>query len=154
MFSKEQKAELTERFWAGLKKESKNTLGKRHSWVLQNTGIKGIQLKFEVSRDAALVVLQCYASSAEKREWTYDILQQYHRVIADVAEEKPIWDKEGELLELKGMPSVYYKLDNVDYLQEKYWQEIYQFFIDYMFRLEKAFLEIKDVLKIEIKELR
>ncbi len=154
MFSKEQRAELTERFWAGLKKESKDILGKRHSWILQNTGIKGIQLKFEVSRDTALVILQCYASSIEKREWTYDILQQYHRVIADIAEEKPIWDKNGELAELNGMPSVYYKLDDIDYLQEKHWQKIYQFFINYMFRLEKAFLEIKDVLKAEIKELR
>ncbi len=155
MFSKEQKAELTERFWAGLKYETKQTLGKRYSWVLQNTGIKGIQLKFEVSRERALVILQCYASSAEKREWTYDILQQYHRVIADVAEEKPIWDKQGEeVAELEGMPSVYYKLENVDYLQEKYWKEIYEFFIDKMHRLEQAFLEIKDVFKVEIKELR
>ncbi len=154
MFSKEQKAELTERFWGGLKYETKQALGKRHTWVLQNTGIKGLQLKFEVGRSSALVVLQCYASSREKREWFFDILQQYHRVIADVAEEVPTWDKYGELQELGGMPSVYYKLKNVDYLQEKYWQEIYSFFIDYMYRLEQAFLEIKDVLKVEMKELR
>ncbi len=154
MFSKEEKAALTQRFWDGLKKESKNALGKRHAWILQNTGIKGIQLKFEVSRKSALVVLQCYASSEEKREWTYDILQQYHRVIADIAEKKPTWDKAGDVPELQGMPSVYYKLDGVDYLQEKHWQAIYEFFIDAMYRMEQAFLEIKDVLKVEIKELR
>ncbi len=154
MFSKQQKAELTERFWAELKRKSKQTLGKRHSWVLQNTGIKGIQLKFELSRKSALVILQCYASSREKREWLYDILKQYHRIIADQAEEVPIWDKIGELEELGGMPSLYYKLDNVDYLQEKDWEEIHVFFINYMHRLERAFLEIKDVLKVEIKELQ
>lgn len=154
MFSKEEKTALTERFWAELKRKSKQKIGKRHSWVLQNTGIKGIQLKFEVSRSAAFVLLQCYASSVEKREWIYDILQQYHIVIADIAELMPTWDKHGQLLELDGMPSVYYKLDEVDYLQEKYWDSIHHFFIQRMTLLEKAFLEIKDVLKAEIKELQ
>lgn len=154
MFSKEQKAELTERFWTELKYKSKQKLGKRHTWILKNTGIKGIQLKFELSRKTALVILQCYASSKEKREWLYDILQQYHRVIADLVEEVPTWDKEGTLEELQGMPCLYYKLDNVDYLQEKDWEAIHSFFIDYMYRLEQAFLEIKDVLKVEIKELQ
>ncbi|PVX51908.1 uncharacterized protein DUF4268 [Balneicella halophila] len=154
MFSKEEKALITEQFWQQLKYKSKRAFGKRHSWVLKNTGIRGIQLKFEISRDVALVVLQCYSSSLEKREWIYDILQQYHRVIADIAEEPPVWDKYGALEELSGMPSVYYKLDNVDYLQQKYWDEIHNFFIVYMTKLENAFLEIKDVLKVEIKELQ
>lgn len=154
MFSKEQKAALTERFWAEMKYKSKQAFGKRHSWVLQNTGIKGLQLKFELSRSTALVVLQCHSSSVEKREWIFDILQQYHRVVADVATEAPFWDKQGSLPELKGMPSVYYKLEDVDYLQEKYWEAIHTFLIRYMQLLEEAFLEIKDVLKVEIKELQ
>lgn len=154
MFSKEEKAIITEQFWQGLKYKSKKELGKRHSWVLKNTGIKGIQLKFELTRTSALVILQCHASSLEKREWIYDILQQYYRVIADVAVETPTWDKEGETEGLGGMPSVYYKLDDVDYLQEKYWDTIHHFFIKYMVLLENAFLEIKDVLKVEIKELQ
>lgn len=154
MFSKEEKAALTERFWTTFKYKSKQKFGKRHSWVLQNTGIKGIQLKFEQSRSMALVVLQCHSPSAEKREWIYDILQQYHRVVADVATESPIWDKKANLPELGGMPSVYYKLEDVDYLQEKHWETIHEFFIQHMKQLEEAFLEIKDVLKAEIKELQ
>lgn len=154
MFSKEEKAALTEKFWLELKHKSKQTFGKKHTWVLQNTGIKGLQLKFELSRSAAFVILQCHSSSAEKREWIYDILQQYHRVIADIATETPIWDKEGACEELADMPSVYYKLEDVDYLQEKYWDTIQDFFVKHMKQLEDAFLEIKDVLKAEIKELQ
>lgn len=154
MFSKEQKAALVDEFWNELRYKSKQKYGKRHAWVLKHTGIKGVQLKFEVSRNTALVLLQCHASSTEKREWIYDILQQYYRVIADVAEEPPVWDKLGALVELEGMPSVYYSLDNVDYLQKKYWDEIHTFFIEYMKKLENAFLEIKDVLKVEIRELQ
>lgn len=154
MFSKEQKAALTEQFWAVFKYKCKQQFGNRHRWVLQNTGIKGMQLKFELSRSAVLVVLQSHSSSKEKREWIYDILQQYHRVVADTAGEMPNWDKEGSLPELAGMPSVYYKLENVDYLQEKYWEQIHTFFMEHMKMLEDAFLEIKDVLKVEIKELQ
>lgn len=154
MYSKEERVILTEQFWATFKYKSKQKFGKRHSWLLQNTGIKGIQLKFELSRSRALVILQCHSSSVEKREWMYDILQQYYRVVADVAIEPPFWDKEACLPELDGMPSVYYRLEGVDYLQEKYWEEIHGFFIKYMKQLEEAFLEIKDVLKVEIKELQ
>lgn len=154
MFSKEEKAALTEDFWAAFKYKCRQKFGKRHSWVLQNTGIKGMQLKFELSRSTALVVLQCHSPSAEKREWIYDILQQYHRVVAAAAEEVPTWDKNGDLPELSGMPSVYYKLDGVDYLQKKHWDSIHEFLAKYMRHLEAAFLEIKDVLKAEIKELQ
>lgn len=153
MFSKEDRIALTEEFWAELKQKSKQRYGKRHSWVLQKTGIKGIQLKFEIERDEALVVLQCHSPSKDRREWLYDILKQYYRVIADIAGEAPIWDKEGDLETLQNMPSAYYRLEKVDYLQRKYWEEIHEFFIVYMKKMEDAYLEIKDVLKNEIKDL-
>lgn len=153
MFSKAEKQILTEEFWASFKFKCKQTFGNRHSWVLHRTGIKGLQLKFDLNRNNALVLLQCYGLSSENRALLYDILYQYHIVIADTLEASPTWDKDGTLDGLEGLPSVYFKLENVDYLQKKYWDEIHTFFMDKMKRMENAFLEIKDVLKVEAKAL-
>lgn len=153
MFSKEEKQQLVTTFWADFKTKSKQKYGNRHTWILKRTGVKGVQLKFHLDRNKALVLLQCYGLSLENKQMLFDILAQYHIVIAEIAGEKPIWDREGEFDGLEKQPSVYYVLEGVDYLQQKDWDEIHSFFMDRMKRMENAFLEIKDVLKVEAKAL-
>lgn len=153
MFSKEEKQALIEEFWASLKMKSKQKFGKRYSWILNKTGIKGLQLKFDLNRNSASVLLQCYGIAPEKRTILYDIVAQYHIVMENILEDSPIWDRVGALKEQKGLPSIYFKIEGVDYLQKRYWDEIHSFLIDKMKQMEDAFLEIKDVLKAETKIL-
>ncbi len=154
MYSKDEVKELKAEFWQAFKKASKKHRGNSQKWVMQNTGIKGLQLKIELERNRAAVLLHLHGSR-ENRELLFEILEQYRKMLSGIwIDEEPIWEKRCKLEGYSDSAAIYFqKKEDFDLYDQKQWATILQFLIEKMDQLEKAFLEVKEVVKTEFKEL-
>jgi hypothetical protein len=146
MFSREESRQLRELFWTSYGKSFPR------KWLLYNTKIKDVSLKFQADRKTALVCIDI------EIEDEYDRLEQFEK-----------FESLKTILETEYLPEVIF--DDDYYLeksqkticriyvlhQEKFsihnkntWRAAYEFFNKNMDLLESFFLEFKDF--IEIKE--
>ncbi|QIA08281.1 DUF4268 domain-containing protein [Draconibacterium halophilum] len=125
---------------------------RKRKWVLHKTKIKGVALRFDVSREDALVILELGNKNENKRLKAYEFLEKYKPVIEDGFENGLEWEfyyeREDSAAEVC---RIYTKLKGVDFHRQNQWPEIYNFFIENMLKLERNFLEIRDILQEELK---
>ena len=70
MYSKDEVRDLKKRFWDGLSAyaESYDELkNRRHKFMLHNTRLKGVTMKFDATRDGAYVILEIDHRSEEQQ---------------------------------------------------------------------------------------
>jgi len=151
MYSKEELKNLKKNFWASLKLKSKLKAG-RGKWLLNNTKVNGLVFRFDVNRKDAKVILELQHKSENRRLKMYEILEKYKVILEDGFEKGLIWDYFYER-EDNGhqVCRIYTQLDNVDFHRQNQWEEIHDFFIENMARLEDNFLEVKDILVEEMR---
>ena len=155
MYSKDEIKKLHLSFWElfGKRCEVHPKLRyRKRKWMLHRTKIKGVALRFDVSRKDAKVILELSNRSENLRLKAYDFLEKYKVVLEDGFDEGLIWEFFHEREDSgKEICRVYTKLDNVDFHRQNQWPDIFNFYIDNMLKLEKNFLEIKDLLNEVLK---
>ena len=117
---------------------------------MYDTGLSGIDLKFEVTRQEAMVMIEINIREEARRLQAFETMQKYRKLIEDGFAEPLIWDfsvvREGG----QEVCRVYTSLSNVDFHRQNQWPDIFNFFIDNMLILENNFMEIKDGIKAEL----
>src|SRR5690554_8152067 len=79
MFNKEEAKQLRLEFWQRLNNRTRRLpgqKGRKKFWMFENTGIKGLDLRFDVDREKARVALEINHSSEERRLRLFDKLQE------------------------------------------------------------------------------
>jgi hypothetical protein len=149
MYSKEEAKQLRLEFWQKLGNRTRRLPGqkgrKRH-WILDNTGIKGLDLRFDVSCEKIIVALEINIKNEEKRLALYEKLEAAKGLFEEQFGESLTWDFAYAKNNGRGVCRVYVQQSGDMYVRET-WSEIFTFMIDRMMRMEKAFLEVKDYLK-------
>ncbi len=156
MFSKEQTQQLRETFWTnfGLWCENQPALlHRKPMWMLYNTKIRHVQLKFDATRKHADVILEVNHKNEELRLDVYEIIEKYRNILESGLEGVLIWDFLYTLDDGKPVARAYCRLHNVDYLQEKYHEAIFTFFMNHMLLLETNFMDIAEFVKEEIERM-
>jgi len=156
MYSKEEAKKLRLEFWEqfGRRCEAHPLLRhKSKKWLLHRTKIKGVALRFEVGRKNAMVMLELNHKNEDKRLKAYEILEKYKPVIEEGFFESLIWEfyhqrEDGG----QEVCRIFTELENVDLHRQKCWPDIFNFFIENMVTLEENFLQIRDMLKEELRE--
>ncbi len=153
MYSKDETKLLRKEFWIVFARRCEIVPELRHKkrkWVLYDTGLNGIDLKFEVTRQEALVMVEINIRQENRRLEAFETMQKYRKLLEDGFAESLIWDfyviREGG----QEVCRIYTSLPNVDFHRQNQWPDIFNFFIDNMLILENNFMEIRDGLEAEL----
>jgi len=149
MFSKEEAKELRQLFWHKLENRTRRIpgqKGKKIKWIFDETSIKGLDLRFDINRERAIVAMEVNHRSEERRLQLYEKLEACKSIIESEFENPLKWDYVYTKTEGKEVCRVYDELIPADLYQQDQWPVVMKFMIDRMIRMEKAFLEIKDFL--------
>ena len=95
MYTKEEIKELKKEFWEGFGTYCSQipALKKRKSkFMLYNTKMKGVELKFDATREGAFVILEINHSDAARRFELYEQFEQYKVLMEKNFPDGLIWD--------------------------------------------------------------
>lgn len=153
MYSKEETTQLRKQFWLSFDEYSKPYLPKNGKWMTYNTGIKDMNLKFDVSRNYARVLL---AVENKNEDLRFDIFCKLHEcelVLENYLGADWIWDETFTLENGKNVCALYKQINGVDMLQKECWDKMHKFLAEEMQKLEKAITEIRPFFEDYVKNL-
>lgn len=155
MYSKEELRLLKVEFWQLFDKRCSihpDLKSRKRKWMLHKTKIKSVALRFDVSRKDALVILELSNKNENKRLKAYEFLEKYKPIIEDGFKTGLQWEFYHERIDSGSeVCRIYTQLNGVDFHRQNQWPLIYDFFIENMLKLERNFLEIRELLRDELK---
>jgi len=130
----------------GLKK-FENISAIKEAWIGRGSGIGGVSYQFGISRSYARVLISIAKGSKEINDKIFNELYKKKDEIEKVFGERLEWHNKEE----NNTSCIYFeKTDNADYFKREYWEEMMDFMIDGMIKLEKAFEKpIEELKKIK-----
>ena len=145
MFSKEESRQLRQLFWTSFGKSFPR------KWILYNTKIKDLALKFHADRKTALACLDITHDDPELRQLYFEKLESLKAILS--SEEflpEIIYDNDYYLEEsYKTVSRIYVKHTmKFSIHNQNTWKDAYLFFNKKMDALERFFLEYKDFIDI------
>lgn len=152
MYSKEESKNLGKEFWVVFARRCEivpELKYRKKKWMLYDTGLKGIDLKFDITPKSVSVVLEINVKNEIRRNEIFETLSKYQSLIEEGFENLLIWDKSFARESGQEVCRIYKVLEGYTYFNQLHWPEIYNFMIDNMLILERNFLEIKDLLELE-----
>lgn len=153
MYSKEEAKQLSKEFWVVFARRCEivpELMHKKKKWVLYDTGLNGIDLKFEVTRKEAIVMIEINHRQEARRLEIFETLQKYRLLLEDGFPEALTWDFCFTRESGQEVCRIYTSLQNVDFHRQNQWPDIFNFLIDNMLILENNFMDIRDGLEAEL----
>ena len=153
MYSKDETKLLSKEFWIVFARRCEIVPELRHKkkkWLLYDTGLSGIDLKFEVSRTEALVMIEINSREEFRRLHIFEALQKYRRLLEVGFTEPLIWEFCFIRESGQEVCRIYKSLSNIDFHRQIQWPDIFNFLIDKMLILENNFMEIRDGIEAEL----
>ena len=141
MFSKEDSKKIREEFWTSFGKNYP------HKWVLYNTGIKEVQLKFTFNNDVAQVSLDVYSVDEVIQEYYYEKIYALRSILKDEYLPDIVIEDNYLLPEGKEVSKFYLQLDSVNIHNKDHWPQVFEFLHSNMEKLEAFFMEYKDYIE-------
>ena len=148
MYSKDEKRDWKKRFWDGLSAYAENYAelrNRRHKFMLHNTRLKGVTMKFDATRDGAYVILEIDHRNEDQQEKLYNHFLE-HRELLESAFDTPLqWDRNYTKDCGKQVIRIYKQRSGLDIHHQEQWNDFYEFLVDNMIRLEKGFVQVKAI---------
>ena len=141
MFSREESKKIRQEFWTSFGKEFP------HKWLLYNTKMKEIQLKFTFSRKIAQVSLDILDENEMIRAYYFEKMQSLENVLKSEYLPEATLEEFYELPEGKIISRVYVEMHNVSIHNRKDWPEVKKFLASNMLQLEEFFKDFSDFIK-------
>jgi hypothetical protein len=140
MYSKEEAKNVRQQFWT--------MFGKRYDrkWLLYDTKLKDINLKFSFEDRRALVSIDINHDDAIFRAYYYEKLISLKNIMKEDVSEELIFEENYILESGKTISRVFVMYEGVKIQKQTDWPEVYDFFYTYMDRLESFFREYKDFI--------
>lgn len=140
MFSKEEAKKIREEFWTNFGKEYPR------KWVLYDTKIKEIQLKFTFTSEIAQVSLDIFSTDEIIQAYYYEKMLSLKNILLTEYLPDAEYEEQYVLPEGKVVSRIYVGLKNVNVYRKKDWLLVQEFLYDRMELLELFFLEYGDVI--------
>jgi hypothetical protein len=150
MLTKEEVKQIRLEFWAEFeafsvrkKKKSRKPL----KWIMNNTGIKQLKLKFDFDEKRAIVGMDVETRNLDKRIDVYGKLERLKSVFETALGQPLKWELEFTLPTGKSISRAYLEMPGVSIYKKENWPAVMDFFYKNMLILEKVFEKKKDYLK-------
>ncbi len=150
MYSKDELKNLKREFWesfAAFCEVQPYLCRRRKIWTLYNTKVKGVELKFDATREGAFVILEINHRNEEERLEMYEKLTWYKETLEKKFPEGLIWDMCYIRDTGKQVARIYTEKKGIDFHRREDWGEFFQFMATQMYQLERNFLSIAEYLK-------
>ena len=141
MFSKAESKKLRQQFWTSF------GIVFRRKWLLYDTGIKEIQLKFTFNQKFAQVSIDIFDEDPLIRPYYFEKLLSLKNILISEYLSEAIFDEEYILPEGKIISRVYVQLENVNIHNRNQWPEVMKFLNVTMEQMEDFFVEYKDLFR-------
>lgn len=150
MYSKEESKIIRKEYWDKFKawsgkKRIRN--GKKGKWLMNETGIRQVKLKFHFDEKMALVAIEIDTRNLDKR---FELWNKLEALKTRTLEEIPFpltWDLECKLSDDKSVSRIYIQKNNVNIYNRECWREVNDFFYKKMTALEDFYLNYFEYLK-------
>lgn len=141
MYSKEETQRLKREFWTAFAEFHPR------KWLLYDTKIKDLSLKFYVDNKKAMVLLDVESRDEEKRYAYFDKLQSLQNLMETEYGDDFIFEKDHYLETGKAVSRISSSRNGLSMNRKDDWESIFSFFIDRMTALETFFLEYADYIR-------
>lgn len=145
MYSKDELKKLKIEFWESFSAycEVQPYLRGRHKiWTMYNTKVKGVELKFDVSRDGVAVVLEVNHRQEERRLEMYEKLTWYKENLEKDFPDGLTWDVCYTREKGNQVARIYCRKTGIDFHRRADWGEFFSYMARQMFLLERNFMKI------------
>lgn len=150
MYSKEEKKSLRIEFWQKFKVYSNKRrlrLKNPGGWLMDNTEIKQLNLKFDFTETEALVAIDIDTKNLDKRILLWEKLEGLKAIIVEKIPDNVVWEFDYSISESKTISRIYVKLTDVSIYNKTCWKQVFSFFFANMYPLEQIVIEYKDYFK-------
>lgn len=141
MFSKEEAQRIKKEFWTSFAEAYPR------KWLLHDTKIKDVSLKFYADNKKAMVLLDIEPKSQEKRKIYFEKIESLKSILLDEYLEGAIFEKDFHLENGKVISRIWVQLNAVCINNKQTWNNIFDFFNDKMTSFEMFFLEYEDYIR-------
>ena len=141
MFSKEESKQLRKEFWTSFGKSYP------HKWILYNTKVKGLALKFHFDLRIALVSMDIETSDLGQRIELWEKLQSLKSILTEEYLPEIVFEDSFLLENGKEISRVYVRKEGVSIHNKNSWQETMIFLNDNMLLFEDFFFEYKEIIQ-------
>ncbi len=141
MFSREESKKIRQEFWTSFGQEYSR------KWILYDTKVKEIQLKFTFAQKRAIVSLDIESDDEIIQAYYLEKLESLKTILKSEYLADIVFDAEYELPEGKTVSRIYTELqDKVSINNKSDWPEVKHFFAENMHQMELFWLEFKDFI--------
>lgn len=150
MFSKEDAKQLREDFWDSFKRMSSGRRARKKlpgNWMLSQTGIKALNLRFHVDREVAQVGIDLETRNMDKRIELFEKLETLKKLMEEAMGVPMIWELEYIRENGKSVSRIYLQIEDVDIYNRDTWVKAHKFMYENMMKLEAFYQEYRDMLK-------
>ena len=150
MYSREELKQLKKEFWEGFGIYCSHVpaLKRRKSkFMLYNTKMKGVEMKFDATRKGATVILEINLSNAKQRLEKYEQFVLHKATMEKQFPDGLIWDSAYIRECGTEVSRIYIEKYGIDLHRRIQWMEFYQFMSSEMLKLEKAFKVVKETME-------
>ena len=148
MYSKEEAQEIRHAFWHKLESKTRRIPGQNGKpihWMMDRTGVKGLDMRFDMTGGHVIVAMEINSHSQEKDEALWAKLENCRKLIEAHFETDVYWNKEYQR-EAGNIVARVYVMRDGDIYNKEMWPDMIHFMIDNMLRMQAAFLEIQDYM--------
>jgi hypothetical protein len=150
MYSKEELKQLKKEFWEGFGtycSEVQALKRRKSKFMLYNTKMKGVELKFDATRDGAYVILEINLRNEKARLEKYEQFEQYKTIMEKQFPNGLIWDFAFIRECGTEVCRIYTHKIGIDLHRRIQWMEFYTFMSTEMLKLERAFKVVKEAIE-------
>jgi len=150
MYTREEAKAIREEFWERFRAISgrrRTAKGLPAGWVMNNTGIRALKLRFHVDRTCAQVGIDVETRNMDKRLELFDKLESVKKVMEEAMGRAMTWEIDYIRENGKAVSRIYVQLDKVDIYNRETWERAHEFMYVHMMKLEAFYREYRDFFK-------
>ena len=150
MYSKYELKNLKLEFWesfAAFCEVQPYLRGRKKIWTLYDTKVKGVELKFDATREGAFVILEVNHRGEEARLEMFERLTWYKDTLETDFPEGLTWDICFVRDTGKQVARIYTSKSGIDFHRRQDWGEFFSFMASQMYLLERNFMSIAEYLR-------
>ena len=154
MYSRDEAKQLMTDFWNGFSNYTlcqSVALKTPVEWMLYKTGIKGLELKFDLDCKWIRTVIEVNARSESRRQAIYAELQKYASILETDLPATLHWTDNHKLAVGKPVMRAYCERTDLNFHNRAVWPEMFRFMFDTMLPLQTNFADILPVLEEKFK---
>ena len=153
MYTREEAKVLRKEFWILFGQRCEIVPGlvdRKKKWVLYDTKISGIDLKFDIDQNEATVMIEINPKSENRRLQIFESLEKYKGLLEVGFTDGLKWNLCMQLESGKEVARIYTRKRGVNIYRQNQWPDIYNFLINNMLTLERNFMELRDLILDEV----